>query len=248
MLMTAAWKRFVEYWPPFAVLFAAFSLQPWLQGARSTFTHLSTDILDELQPFLDRPRSRKTGDGDTKAVWQAIAIGVVAVLLATALFFNLRVTRNDIASSESHAYYQSGAEWMRANIPAGQLIFNTDWDDFPRLFYYDPSHDYVSGLDPTYLYDKNPAFQNCTIGSLWARKRILDRLIRDRFGARYVFTDNFHHDFFNARTEQRMVSRLSMKIRIARFSGYAIKSKSLSRKQSRPPKKLSRPPSNTMTP
>src|SRR5688572_7619355 len=57
MIMTARWKRIAEYWPPFAVLFAAFALQPWLLGARSTFTRLPTDILDELQPFLDVPQS-----------------------------------------------------------------------------------------------------------------------------------------------------------------------------------------------
>lgn len=197
MVMTAAWKRFVEYWPPFAILFAAFALQPWLQGVRSTFTHLSTDILEELQPFLDRPQTGTPGDSDTKAVWQAIAIGVVAVLLATALFFNLRVTRNDIASSESHSYYQNGAEWMRANIPARQLIFNTDWDDFPRLFYYDPSHAYVSGLDPTYLYDKNSALSELYNRITLGQEEDPGPLIRDRFGARYVFTDNFHHDFFS---------------------------------------------------
>ena len=38
MIMTARWKRIAEYWPPFAVMFAAFSLQPWLEGARSAFT------------------------------------------------------------------------------------------------------------------------------------------------------------------------------------------------------------------
>ncbi len=198
MVMTAAWKRFVEYWPPFAVLFAAFSLQPWMQGARSTFTHLSTDILDELQPFLDRPTTGGLTNGsDAKAVWQAMAIGVIAVLLATALFFNLRVTRNDIASSERHAHYQKGAEWMRANIPAGELIFNTDWDDFPRLFYYDPSHKYLSGLDPTYLYDKDSKLSQLYNRITLGQEEDPGPLIRDRFGARYVFTDNFHQDFFN---------------------------------------------------
>jgi hypothetical protein len=198
MVMTAAWKRFAEYWPPFAVLFAAFALQPWLQGARSRFTHLSPDMLDELQPFLDRPQTgTPPRDTDTKAVLQAMAIGVVAILLATALFFNLRATRDDIASSEPHPHYQKGAEWMRANVPGGQLIFNTDWDDFPRLFYYDPSHRYVSGLDPTYLYDKNPKLSELYDRITLGKEEDPGPLIRERFGARYVFTDNFHHDFFN---------------------------------------------------
>ncbi len=84
MVMTAAWKRFAEYWPPFAILFAAFSLQPWLRGVRSTFTHLPPDMLDELQPFLDRPQTgNRPGNTDAKAVLQAIGIGVVAILLAS---------------------------------------------------------------------------------------------------------------------------------------------------------------------
>ena len=78
----------------------------------------------------------------------------------------------DIASSEPHDTYRAGAEWMRANVPAGQIVFNTDWDDFPRLFYYDPTHNYVSGLDPTYLYDGTRRSRNFTTESRWVRKRI----------------------------------------------------------------------------
>ena len=40
MIMTARWKRIAEYWPPFAVLFAGFSLQPWLEGYRPYLTRL----------------------------------------------------------------------------------------------------------------------------------------------------------------------------------------------------------------
>ena len=200
MIMTARWKRIAEYWPPFAVMFAAFSLQPWLQGTRSTLTRLSTDVLDELQPFLDRP-SDASRDEDLRTLWGTIALAVVAVCLGLVLFFSLRITIRDIARSEPHDYYRAGAEWMRANIEPGQLIFNTDWDDFPRLFYYDPTHNYVSGLDPTYLYEKDKErselYDRITLGKLDDP----GPLIRDRFGARYVFTDNSHHDFFDAAQE-----------------------------------------------
>ena len=34
--------------------------------------------------------------------------------------------------------------------PKGEMIFNTDWDDFPMLFFYDDTSNlYASGLDPT---------------------------------------------------------------------------------------------------
>jgi hypothetical protein len=201
MIMTARWKRIAEYWPPFAVMFSAFALQPWLLGARSTLTRLPTDILDELQPFLDRPQSTMPNEeGDFKALWQTIALAAVALLLGLALFFNLRATITDIGRSQPHDYYRAGSEWMHANLSAGQVIFNTDWDDFPRLFYFDPAHAFVSGLDPTYLYDKDPALSELYDRITLGKEEDPGPLIRDRFGARYVFTDNSHDDFFeNAR-------------------------------------------------
>jgi hypothetical protein len=194
MIMTARWKRIAEYWPPFAILFAGFSLQPWLEGFRPHhLTRLPQDVLDELKPFLDRD--------DPKSDWHEVvrlfAASSVAVVLSIFLFFNLRATAREIGQSENHNYYQAGIAWMHANVPAGQTVFNTDWDDFPRLFYFDSSHYYVSGLDPGYLYDKDPElsglYERITLG----KEDDPGPLIRDRFGARYVFSDNTHHDFFD---------------------------------------------------
>jgi len=202
MIMTARWKRIAEYWPPFAVMFAAFSLQPWLEGARSAFTNLPTDVMDELQPFLDRDEfAVKSQEDDRNALKRTIITAVIAVVLGVAFALNLRVTMMDIASSEHHDYYRAGAEWMRANVPQGEIVFNTDWDDFPRLFYFDPTHRYVSGLDPTYLFDKDPALSKLYDRVTLGEEADPGPLIRDRFGAHYVFTDNNHNDFYSHATE-----------------------------------------------
>ncbi|HEY6121511.1 MAG TPA: hypothetical protein VIV66_16240 [Pyrinomonadaceae bacterium] len=202
MIMTARWKRIAEYWPPFAVIFAAFAVQPWLEGARSIFTRLPRDVMEELQPFLDRETpDLQTGKSDIKELVHTVAVAIVAVLLGFALFLNLQVTVKDIGESESHDYYRAGIEWMRANISSPQTIFNTDWDDFPRLFYYDPTHNYISGLDPTYLFDKNPALSRLYDRITLGEEEDPGPLIRDRFGARYVFTDNSHDKFYNSAIE-----------------------------------------------
>lgn len=197
MIMTARWKRSVEYWPPFAVLFAGFALKPRLDGARGYLTRLPPEILEELKPFFDNEDSwwrRLTSD--VREVLKVVAVAFVALVLGVFLFFNLRSTVYEIGRSSPHNYYKAGAEWMRVNIPPGQLIFNTDWDDFPRLYYFDETHYYVTGLDPSYLYDKNPKlsqlYERITLG----QERDPGPLIRDRFGARYVFSDNEHDDFF----------------------------------------------------
>ena len=197
MIMTARWKRSVEYWPPFAVLFAGFALKPWFDGVRGYLTQLPPEILEELRPFLDNQDTwwhRLTSD--VREVLKTVAVAFVTLVLGVFLFFNLRNTVEEIGRSSPHDYYRAGAEWMRANIPPGQIVFNTDWDDFPRLYYFDETHYYVSGLDPSYLFDKNPGlsrlYERITLG----QERDPGPLIRDRFGARYVFSDNEHDDFF----------------------------------------------------
>src|SRR5205809_1013421 len=53
LLMTARWKRFAEYFPPFAILFAAFTLENFWRG-RAIFTRLPDSVMEDLRPFLAR--------------------------------------------------------------------------------------------------------------------------------------------------------------------------------------------------
>jgi hypothetical protein len=241
-------RRFVEYWPPFAVLFAAFALQPLLEG-RGAAGRLPDEVMDELQIFFDRPSVEAeqrendwfdevitvvvgaalgmlayfifsrgqlgVGVGNAK-VLAALTFGVAAAgflflllaigfviwrkgesvwaLLPLALTFvlclNVGGMSQSIANDQGRDYYRQGAEWMRQNIPAGERVFNTDWDDFPRLFFFDPQHSYVSGLDPTYLYKRDPELSKLYESITLGKEEDPGPLIRDRFGARYVFTDN----------------------------------------------------------
>ncbi|MBC8031457.1 MAG: hypothetical protein H7Z16_15215 [Pyrinomonadaceae bacterium] len=200
MIMTARWRRIAEYWPPFAVMFAAFALQARLMGTRSMLKR-SLDTPKQLELLPDPPPSVFTKEVELKEVLQTMGVAVIAVLIAVVLFFNVQAMSKDIATSARHETYKAGAEWMRANVPAGERVFNTDWDDFPRLFYYDPAHNYVSGLDPTYLYDRDKELSELYDSITLGKEEDPGPLIRDRFGARYVFSDNSDHDdfFFKAR-------------------------------------------------
>ncbi|HEV2914687.1 MAG TPA: hypothetical protein VGX92_15525 [Pyrinomonadaceae bacterium] len=205
LLMIASFRsrRFVEYWPPFAILFAAFTLQAIFDGTRSAARRLPDDVLDELRPFLDRhERPGSAQRNRHREYWQTGAAAFVALLLGVVLVVNVTETAKTLGDESGPDRYRGGMQWIGANVPEGQLVFNTDWDDFPKMFFYDTAHTYASGLDPTYLLDKNPElsklYEDITLG------RIKDAgpIIRDRFGARYVFSDNedVHNDFyFNAK-------------------------------------------------
>jgi len=197
LLMTARWKRFAEYFPPFAILFAAFTLENFWRG-RAIFTRLPDSVMEDLRPFLDRQQPSATAkEIKQQETWRLIKAGFASITLGAALFINVYHTAKDIHGSEGLDYYAKGAAWMRSNIPAGQIVFNTDWDDFPRLFFFDPTHVYVSGLDPTYLLDKNPELSKLYEKITTGDEEDPGPLIRDRFGTRWVFSDNTKdHDAF----------------------------------------------------
>lgn len=197
LLMTARWKRFAEYFPPFAILFVAFTLENFWRG-RAVFTRLPEFVMEDLQPFLDRHETAATAkEIKSEETWKYLKVGFVAFALLLALGANVYRTAHDIRDSDPRDYYAKGAAYMRANIPPGERIFNTDWDDFPRLFYYDPTHVYTSGLDPTYLLDKNAELSKLYDSITTGKEEDPGPTIRDRFGSRWIFTDNTSdHDEF----------------------------------------------------
>lgn len=178
LVLTFKSRRFIEYWPVFAVLFAAFALRP----------HLDRWTLESVP-----------------AGWARHAVSAVVFVLfaglTVALVDNVRVTRS-VAATESDPYvYADGCAWLRNNTPEGALVFNTDWDDFPMLFNHNTHNVYTSGLDPTYLLYANPDLSKLYVDITLGRQDDPGPLIRDRFGAKWAFTDSGHRDFIRKATE-----------------------------------------------
>jgi hypothetical protein len=80
---------------------------------------------------------------------------------------------------------ETGAE----NIPAGEIIFNCTWDDFPKLFFFNTKHAYVYGLDPNYLYSENPELYKLLKDLTEGKIDDPAPVIRDKFRSNYIFAD-----------------------------------------------------------
>ena len=194
-------KRFAEYFPPFAILFAAFSLQAF---RTPTAVELPEDFKRDIDPFLDAPKPTE------RQAWLAAArrasVWVIGIALSIFWVYNLVGLHkwgfdepgmiDNIKSNEPNDKYRRAMAWATGldetgaeNIPKGERIFNCTWDDFPKLFFFDTKHTYVYGLDPNYLYSANPELYTLLKDITEGKTEDPGPIIRDKFGANYIFAD-----------------------------------------------------------
>src|SRR5581483_6419160 len=114
-------------------------------------------------PLEDKGEQREEEGfvGSRQAGWK---LAIAAVALAGCVAFQIRAARLEMHSQAGPDVYRGGVEWLRAHVPENEMLFNVDWADFPKLYYYDPERAYVAGLDPMYLADAN-----AELGRLYAQ-------------------------------------------------------------------------------
>ena len=204
-------KRFAEYFPPFAILFAAFS---WQAFSFKQVVELPSEFRRDIEPYLDavRTRSEVLWDGIRKGfVWTLGAVLVIYFLVNMIGLQSIGIDHGGLMSTikgnEADERYRRAMAWAtgvdengKENIPAGERIFNANWDDFPKLFFLNTKHSYVYGLDPNYLYSKDAELYILLTEITAGKVEDAGPMIRERFGARHVFVD--------ARENEDMVAKL----------------------------------------
>jgi hypothetical protein len=183
-LMLFQARRFVEYFPPFALIFAAFAFAPLLGSKPEAEQATATprpQFISRLQGYLP------------------VAVLSLAVVLGA--FRSISPAQAAVDSSKPYGLYANASLWLERNTPAGSRVFQTDWDDFPRLFYYNTHNTYLIGLDPTYL-----QLYDADLYDLWVeitRGDVEDpsQIIATTFDSRYIHTDLNHGDFLRVAAE-----------------------------------------------
>ncbi|MCB8950303.1 MAG: hypothetical protein H6653_20030 [Ardenticatenaceae bacterium] len=166
-------RRFIEYFPPFAFIFFAFSAAPILREWLA--------VWGEKRPYLLQ-----------------LAPVALLLLLAYPLYVGLTDARELLADSSPADRYADATIWLHDNAPEGTMVFQTDWDDFTRLFFYNTNAVYTAGLDPTFMELEDEAFFDRWVDITQGRVDEPGAAIRDEFGAAYVFSDLNHDNFMDA--------------------------------------------------
>lgn len=183
-------RRFVEYFPPFALIFAAMAWTPlirrWLAGEEQAA---------DLDLPLDQVVLKRRRFG-LRYAWRNRALaGLMVALLAPALWFNVRASQESLQSTKPYQTYAAASAWLEVHTPTGSRVFQTDWDDFTRLYFYNTSNTYTVGLDPTYMQLYDAGLYDLWVDISKGRVEAPAQTIAETFGARYVLTDLNHKAF-----------------------------------------------------
>jgi len=182
-LMLFQARRFVEYFPPFALIFAAFAWAPLFE--------LSPVSVQSAHPSLQFIR----------ILQDKFAVAVLSLAVVTSIAGTISPARATIDRSKPYGLYANASSWLAKNTPDGSRVFQTDWDDFPRLFFYNTHNTYLIGLDPTYLQLYDAGLYDLWVDITQGNVENPSEIIATTFDSRYIHTDLNHQGFLQVAAE-----------------------------------------------
>ena len=137
-ILTLKSCRNTEYFFPFAILASAFIFKYFWD--EKLYLRFKKNILSLLKKEF---------------FYRAF---VIYLFLMFILNFGLNFwkIKSELGRGFSFDYYKMAMEIAQKNSRPGDIIFHSDWDDWPMLFYHNDYNRYIVGLDPTFMYKYSP--------------------------------------------------------------------------------------------
>lgn len=124
------------------LVLSLFSARYWFQVNTIFFISAASYMGDML---------KAKGEGILSGIKRLAVICLVAAM--PLLFFNMRQLGSFINYfSVVSADYEDIGKWMERNIPRGQTIYHSYWDDASYFICLNPKNNYINMNDPIYMY------------------------------------------------------------------------------------------------
>lgn len=166
-------RRFIEYYVPFAVLASAVAIGPYLANIK---------LIQIKEAFYN--------------FWQfRVAILIVIFGVAISFGYNTFNVATIMKAGTSQYHYKEAAQTIEAISQDGDMVLNTQWDQFPQLWYWNSKNYYMAGMDPTFMYIKEPdKYWKWRIiadddPTSWENVDEIYRYIKDDLQSRYIFIE-----------------------------------------------------------
>ncbi|MFH1193682.1 MAG: hypothetical protein V1661_01665 [bacterium] len=87
--------------------------------------------------------------------WYKALIIYIAIMLALSFIGGIWRVKSDLSEGFGFEKYKGAMEAAVKNSNPGDVIFHSDWDDWPVIFYHNNYNRYIVGLDATFMYKYN---------------------------------------------------------------------------------------------
>ncbi len=193
-VMTLIIGRFIDYWVPFGIFFVA-------AYSEFLYNELSESSFFEKIRTLRWPKFFSAEDARLTAV----------ILMFFVLGLSLWNKTNFILHSAKHSEKENrvireASLWLRENTPKNSIVFDVNWGDFSRLFFYNTHNYYVAGLDLKFLYlvssEKYWLYNHIGEGVVCGKEvceekdtRSIYDVVKKEFNADYVLVPTIYKEF-----------------------------------------------------
>lgn len=169
IIFTLKSKRYVEYLMPFVAFFTALTSGYALAGASLFEKFESIKKLNKIFGYA------------------CYTLAVVAIIFTPLIMArDVKNVYDSFRGGIPLEKYAGVGAYLLAHSQPGEIVMQTDWSDFPMLFYQDDRNYYIVGLDPTFMYNYSPKLYNLFADITMAKIRNdIAKLVKDNFQASY---------------------------------------------------------------
>lgn len=186
-LLILQWKskRFVEYWPYFAIAGGILLVGQYFETGLMSIKHSSKIIL-----------------------FSAVAS---ILLFAIIIKSNIEISQGytDTQTPINVTNTKNVNDFLIANSEPSQIVFTDDWDVFPFYFYFNQKNHYIVGLDPEFMNQYNHTlYEEFSAISSGNDNSNLERIKND-FSASWILVGSDHPQFrYNLENKKDLFSEV----------------------------------------
>lgn len=180
LLYTLKARRQVEYLVPWLVLAGGLMWRDlWPEFIRP-------GLRDKLKTWLPRVLRSK--------MFVGFLVTYLAVIIPFGLWRGFGDARTGLATGFSLTKYQAASGWLKNHTLPRAIVFQSDWSNFPVLWYNNLHNYYLTGLDQTFMYEYDRRKYWSWLAATRGEQRRLYDTVRNTFQASYVMVDRDHTD------------------------------------------------------
>ncbi|MBU1085725.1 MAG: hypothetical protein ABIJ43_03830 [Candidatus Beckwithbacteria bacterium] len=172
-------QRYVSHGYPFLILTLGMFISDWQKS-------------DGFKKFLKKIE---------RAINLIMITGVILVFwLLFSSFSKIVATARGITIINKH--YENMGEWLKQNVPEGELIFHANWSDSQYFIGINPKNDYFVTMDPVYMWHKNQEVYKLYRAVAFGQTKDPYTVLKEVFKVNYGYIGK---NYFSALLDQALV-------------------------------------------